>query len=92
MTDFGTIKSYDSDKGTGTIIPEQGGDALPFRKVDMQHEAQEPRQEHRYGYDVQTGDGGRRRAVNLRLQQQESVQQEQQAEQTHREQARNQAG
>ncbi len=86
MTDFGTIKSYNSDKGTGTIVPEQGGDALPFRKADMQQEGQQPRQEHRYGYDVHTGDGGQRRAVNLRPQEQEQVRQEQNQQEPQRQQ------
>ena len=77
MTDFGTIKSYDSDKGRGTIAPERGGDALPFRKSDLQQQAQEPRQDQRYGYDVKSVDNGKRYAINLEAQGDAQIQQEQ---------------
>lgn len=77
MTDFGTIKSYDSTKGTGTIVPEQGGDALPFRKSDLQQQVQEPRQDQRYGYDVKNANNGKRYAINLEPQGEAQVQQEQ---------------
>lgn len=78
MTHFGKIKSYDNGKGTGTISPEKGGDALPFRKSDLQQEAQVPKQDERYGYDVKDADNGKRYAINLAAQLGEaSVQQEQ---------------
>ncbi len=69
MANFGTIKSYDSGKGTGTIVPEKGGDALPFRKSDMQQQGQEPQQDQRFGYDVKDAENGKRYAVNLQQQQ-----------------------
>ena len=78
MTNFGKIKSYDSGNGRGAIVPEQGGDALPFRKSDLQQQAQEPKQNQRYGYDVKDADNGKRYAINLR-QQGEAVSQEEQA-------------
>ncbi len=78
MTHYGKIKSYDSDKRAGTIVPETGGDALPFRKSDLQQQAQEPRVDQRYGYETSEVDGGKRRAINLQ-QQGESETQEQQA-------------
>ena len=65
MTHFGTIKSYDSNKGAGTISPEKGGDALPFRKKDLQQQAQEPEVDQRYGFETSEVDGGKKRAVNL---------------------------
>jgi CspA family cold shock protein len=68
MTHFGKIKFYDSAKGSGTISPEAGGDVLPFRKADLQEQAQEPLADQRYGYDTQSGDDGKRRAVRLELQ------------------------
>ena len=77
MTNFGNIKSYDSGKGRGTIIPEQGGDALPFRKSDLQQQAQEPKLDQRYGYDVKNTDYGKRYAVNLHQQGEADVQQDQ---------------
>lgn len=77
MTDFGTIKSYDSGKGHGTIVPEQGGDALSFRKADLQQQAQEPKQDQRYGYDVKEADNGKRFAINLHQQGKADIRQEQ---------------
>jgi CspA family cold shock protein len=79
MTDFGKIKSYDNGKGTGTITPEKGGDALPFRKSDMQQQGQEPQQDQRFGYDVKNADNGRRYAINLQPQQGEGDLQQEQA-------------
>ena len=32
MKYFGTVKSYDSDKGTGSLKPETGGDELMFER------------------------------------------------------------
>ena len=68
MTEFGQIQSYDSGNGRGTISPEKGGDALPFRKSDMQQQSQEPQQDQRYGYDVKDADNGKRYAINLQPQ------------------------
>jgi CspA family cold shock protein len=68
MTDFGTIKSYDTGNGAGTITPEKGGDALPFRKSALQQQGQEPKQHQRYTYDVKNGDDGNRYAVNMQAQ------------------------
>ncbi|MHA6318382.1 cold-shock protein [Altererythrobacter sp. CAU 1778] len=52
-------------KGAGTISPEKGGDALPFRKKDLQQQAQEPEVDQRYGFETSEVDGGKKRAVNL---------------------------
>lgn len=68
MTDFGTIKSYDTANGSGTITPEKGGDVLPFGKMDLHKDAQEPKQDERFGFDTKTGDNGKRHAVNLQAQ------------------------
>jgi CspA family cold shock protein len=68
MTQYGNIKFYDTDKGTGTIAPESGGDVLPFRKTDLQQQGQEPEVDQRYGYETQSGDGGKQWAVRLELQ------------------------
>jgi CspA family cold shock protein len=68
MTDFGTIKSYDTGNGTGTINPERGGDALPFRKSALQQQGQEPAQDQRYGYDVASSNSGKRYAINMNVQ------------------------
>ncbi|MFN2100924.1 cold-shock protein [Altererythrobacter sp. MF3-039] len=79
MTHFGKIKSYDNGKGTGTISPEKGGDALPFRKSDLQQEAQVPKQDERYGYEVKDANNGKRYAINLAAQQGEPAAQKDQA-------------
>lgn len=68
MSHFGKIKWYNSGKGSGTISPEDGGDALPFRKSDLQQEGQEPKADQRYSYETSEVDGGKKRAVNLRQQ------------------------
>ncbi len=68
MTYFGNIKSYDSAAGAGTISPENGGDALPFKRADLQQEAQEPKVDERYGYDTVEINGADKRAVNLQQQ------------------------
>ncbi|QUL39133.1 cold-shock protein [Erythrobacter sp. JK5] len=81
MTHFGKIKSYDSNKGVGTITPEKGGDALPFGKSDLQQQAQEPKVEQRYGYETSEVDGGKKRAVNLQHQQGDGRSQKEQARQ-----------
>lgn len=83
MTEYGQIASYDSGKGTGTIKRESGGDVLPFRKASLQQQAQEPKQDQRFGFDVKSTDNGTRYADNLQRQGDET---------TREEQARNQPG
>ncbi|WP_432201825.1 cold-shock protein [Erythrobacter sp. W53] len=84
MTHFGKIKSYDSSVGTGSISPEGGGDALRFRKADLQQEGEMPKVDQRYSYDTSEVDGGKKSAINLQHQQSN--------EQSQEEQARNQPG
>lgn len=72
MGHMGQIKSYDAGKGAGTIMPEKGGNALPFKKADLQQQAQEPKVDDRYEYETSEVDGGHKRAVNLQQQQGES--------------------
>lgn len=72
MTHFGKIKSYDSSSGTGSISPEEGGDALRFKKADLQQEAEMPKVDQRFSYETSEVDGGKKRAVNLQHQQGES--------------------
>ena len=71
MTHYGTIKNYDSGKGSGSIAPEKGGDALKFGKSDLQQEASEPETGQRFSYDTRQADGGSNYATNLRQQEQE---------------------
>ncbi|MGI9374599.1 MAG: cold-shock protein [Tsuneonella suprasediminis] len=65
MTHFGTIKSYDTSKGSGMISPEKGGEPLAFAKADLQQEAAEPKSGQRYGYATSQVAGGKARATNL---------------------------
>ncbi len=82
MTHFGKIKSYDAGKGTGTITPDKGGDALTFKKSDLQQEASEPKQGQRFGYETNQADGGDMCATNLRQQEQgENVKRDQASKQ-----------
>ena len=74
MTHYGKIKSYDSSAGTGSITPEKGGDALRFKKADLQQEGQMPKVDQRFSYETSEVDGGNKRAVNLQHQQGESKQ------------------
>ena len=84
MTHYGKIKSYDSSSGTGSIIPEEGGDAIRFKKADLQQEGAMPKVDQRFSYETTQVDGGKKNAVNLQHQQGDS--------QSHKEQARNQQG
>jgi CspA family cold shock protein len=68
MALFGKINSYNSANGTGTIAPEHGGDMLPFRKTDLRQQSSEPKPEQRYGYEMKSGDNGKKWAVRLELQ------------------------
>ena len=77
MTHYGKIKSYDSSSGTGSIKPEKGGDALRFKKADLQQEDQMPKVDDRFRYETGEVDGGKKCAVNLQHQQDEG--QEEQA-------------
>jgi CspA family cold shock protein len=65
MTNYGKIKSYDSGKGRGTIVPETGGNALEFVKADLQQQAAEPKAGQRFGYDTRQVSGGAPQATNL---------------------------
>ena len=65
MTHYGKVKSFDQTAGTGFIIPEKGGDALPFRKTDMSKENWEPKADQRLGYETETNKAGDVRAVKL---------------------------
>lgn len=65
MTDYGKIKSYDSSKGRGSIMPEKGGEALDFVKADLQQQAAEPKAGQRFGYETRQVEGGAVQATNL---------------------------
>lgn len=81
MRHFGKIKSYDSSMGTGSITPEEGGDALRFKKADLQQEGQVPNVDQRFSYETSEVDGGKKCAVSLQHQQGDGQSQKEQASQ-----------
>jgi hypothetical protein len=81
MTSFGTILSYDRDRGAGMLKPDIGESNLVFTSADQPEFFPDPRPFERYSYVVLVPfGGGQPRAVNLRRQL------------SHREQAEAQAG
>lgn len=69
MTQYGKITSYDSDRGTGMIAPQDGTEALPFRKTDLQQHGEEPRSDQVYTFETQRGPDGAPQAVNVQMEQ-----------------------
>jgi cold shock CspA family protein len=65
MKYFGTVKSFDSDKGVGTIKPETTGEELKFdRSAISWGKENPPTAGQRLSYDIETKDS-HARAVNL---------------------------
>ena len=49
-------------------LGNQLGDALRFKKADLQQEGQVPKVDERFSYDTSEVDGGKKSAVNLQQQ------------------------
>lgn len=65
MKYFGTVKSFDTEKGIGSIKPETGGDDLNFEKSAISWDAaKSPTVGQRLSYDVGSKDS-RPCALNL---------------------------
>ena len=65
MKYFGTVKSFDSDKGVGTIKPETTGEELSFERSAISWGKENPPTAgQRLSYDVETRDR-QAHAVNL---------------------------
>ena len=65
MKHFGTVKSFDSEKGLGTIKPETTGEDLQFERSAISWGRENPPTAgQRLSYDVETKDRAVR-AVNL---------------------------
>lgn len=65
MKHFGTVKSFDSEKGIGTIKPETTGEDLQFERSAISWGRENPPTAgQRLSYDVETKDRAVR-AVNL---------------------------
>ena len=65
MKYFGTVKSFDNEKGLGTIKPETTGEELSFeRSAITWNKETPPTAGQRLSYDIETKDS-RAHAVNL---------------------------
>ena len=65
MKYFGTVKSFDNEKGQGTIKPEAAGEELRFDRSAISWGGDKPPTAgQRLSYDVETRDR-EARAVNL---------------------------
>ena len=66
MKYFGTVSSFDSNKGHGEIKPETGGNALRFESSAITWgKVNPPTIGQRLSYDVGTNDERQPRALNL---------------------------
>ena len=65
MKYFGTVKSFDSEKGQGTIKPEAAGEELSFERSAISWGKENPPTAgQRLSYDIETKDS-KASAVNL---------------------------
>ena len=63
---FGTVKSFDTAKGFGSIQPEAGGDALRFENSAIKWDRSDsPKTDQRLSYELGTNADGKACAVNL---------------------------
>jgi CspA family cold shock protein len=63
---FGTVQSFDTAQGFGSIQPETGGDALRFENSAIKWDrAASPKAEQRLSYELGTSKDGKPCAVNL---------------------------
>ena len=64
---FGTVNSFDIDKGVGSIKPETGGDNLAFERSAMSWDskATPPKTGQRLSYDLGTDSASKPRALHL---------------------------
>ena len=67
MKFFGTVNSFDIDKGLGSIKPEAGGDNLVFERSAFSWDikANPPTTGQRLSYDVGSNSDSKPCAVNL---------------------------
>lgn len=66
MKYFGTVKSFDTDKGHGEIKPETGGNDIGFEKSAVSWEKDAlPTVGQRLSYDIGQNDARQPCAVNL---------------------------
>ena len=67
MKFFGTVNSFDIEKGLGSITPETGGENLVFEKSAFAWDikANPPTTGQRLSYEVGTNSDSKPRALNL---------------------------
>ena len=65
MSKFGIIETFESSNGLGSILPEGGGDALPFRRRDLETQIPAPQVGERFGFCTSEVNGRNRRAIDL---------------------------
>jgi CspA family cold shock protein len=67
MKFFGTVNSFDSEKGVGSIKPEAGGDNLAFERSAFSWDIKTnpPTTGQRLSYDVGTNSDKKPCALNL---------------------------
>ncbi|WP_336979900.1 cold-shock protein [Altererythrobacter fulvus] len=65
MTSFGTIKSYDSDRGRGKITSEKEGTVLRFEQSALPYKDDLPKEAERYSFEEGKDAGGNTCAVSL---------------------------
>jgi len=67
MKNFGTLNSFDTDKGVGSIKPETGGENLGFERSAFSWDikANPPKTGQRLSYEVGTNSESKPCAVKL---------------------------
>ena len=67
MTIYGTIKSYDESRESGTIAPDGGGEVLRFKRSAVSpQQSERPKERERFSYEQGKDGAGKNCAVNLR--------------------------
>ena len=65
MSKFGIIETFDTSNGLRSIVPEEGGSALPFRRRDLETQIPSPQVGDRFGFCTSEVNGRNRRAIDL---------------------------
>jgi CspA family cold shock protein len=66
MSEYGKIANYDTATGKGFILPEKGGEQLPFVQGELDQAAKLPLEKDRYAYEMGKDTAGESCAVKLR--------------------------
>lgn len=68
MSSYGTMHSYDSDRGVGWLTPDDGSERIAFARAEQFWVHHTPLIGRRYRYDIPTSrEGGGKLAANLQL-------------------------